>query len=68
MSDSEKVLDASTVEGVEGAGETDNAEELPPAVAAEPAEAAQHDDDLDDDLDDMEFVLDEIENRIAPLA
>lgn len=24
--------------------------------------------DVDDDLDDMEFMLDEIENRIAPLA
>ena len=32
--------------------------------------AAADEDDLDDldDLDDMEFILDEIENRIAPLA
>jgi hypothetical protein len=29
--------------------------------------AAADEDDLDD-LDDMEFILDEIENRIAPLA
>ncbi|MFF5718824.1 ammosamide/lymphostin RiPP family protein [Streptomyces buecherae] len=71
MSDSEKVLDASTVDVVEGAepvaGETDNTEELTPVAATEPTEATPHD-DLDDDLDDMEFVLDEIENRIAPLA
>ncbi|HEU0086606.1 MAG TPA: ammosamide/lymphostin RiPP family protein [Pseudonocardiaceae bacterium] len=29
--------------------------------------SGEEDDDLDD-LDDMEFMLDEIENRIAPLA
>ncbi|WEV29180.1 ammosamide/lymphostin RiPP family protein [Streptomyces sp. 71268] len=75
MSDSEKVLDASTADVVEGAesatGEVDNAEELTPTAATEPTEAAQQDgldDGLDDDLDDMEFMLDEIENRIAPLA
>jgi hypothetical protein len=34
---------------------------------ANTTDPAEQDDDFDD-LDDMEFMLDEIENRIAPLA
>lgn len=41
----------------------DNPRRRPPA----PAGAAADEDEFDD-LEDMEFMLDEIENRIAPLA
>lgn len=34
------------------------------AASGTPAET----DDVEDDLDDLEFLLEEIENRIAPLA
>jgi hypothetical protein len=45
----------------------ENAADKIEGTQAVAADTAEEDDDLDD-LDGMEFMLDEIENRIAPLA
>jgi hypothetical protein len=47
--------------------EDEQGEEDPRRRPPTPAAAAADEDDLDD-LEDMELMLDEIENRIAPLA
>jgi len=50
-------------------GEDRAEQESPPADEIQPSAVTDEDAyDDDDDLDDMDFLLDEIENRIAPLA
>lgn len=60
MSDIEHAsTETADTETIHEAGQTEDSQ----VIAADTAE----EEDLDD-LDDMEFMLDEIENRIAPLA
>jgi hypothetical protein len=55
--------------GIMTVGEDRVEQESPPVHEIQPSAAADEDAfDDDDDLDDMDFLLDEIENRIAPLA
>jgi hypothetical protein len=58
--------DESIEQDEETGTQDDEPRRRPPAPA--PAGAAVDDEDDFDELEDMEFMLDEIENRIAPLA
>lgn len=55
------------VEHIPAGTTNENAADKIEDTQAVAADTAEEDDDLDD-LDGMEFMLDEIENRIAPLA